>query len=134
MSSPRLQIALLQAFAPAGTVLVVNAGQEPLRLWRLGCSLGDETLSFSIATTEGPAEIQRKPQVYTVNPPATVQIQAGETYSIPFDLDDGSWAPPPPPRGISLRARFLISDSDDARGHDVWTGAITSDPVPLEGS
>lgn len=134
MTSLQLRIALRQASPPAGEALVVNVGPELVRLWRTGCSLGDETLSFSIDTSDGPIEIRRRPQVYTVNRPAFVEIEASGTYHITFDLGDGQWTPSPPGAPLSLTARFAIPDSEDARSYAVWTGAIASAPVVLESS
>lgn len=126
-----LEVDLHQAQPPAGAALVINGGAGALRLWLGGFSLGDDVLSFSIICPDGVVEISKAPQEYTVNPPATVLVEAGGVHRIAFNLGDGSWTPDPPRLGSRLTARFTIPASDEAQAQNVWIGTIVSDPVAL---
>jgi len=119
----------------AGTVVLENKGSADLVVWRAGNAWGDEVLSFDAAwDVEGSERIVRKPQVYTVNVPASVAVPPGGQHEIPFALTDGSWEPDPAVArlagaGADLTAVYDVPASHESAAYGVWTGRVRSDPV-----
>jgi len=124
-----LRVELDRARPPRGVTRVGNAGHEVVRLWTSGSRWGDEMLSFRIDETP----IARTLQVYTVNVRSCTPLEPGDSLPLPFDLDDGTWEPRPPPSGRSLTAILQIAPSPEADAFDLWTGRVVSPPVSLTG-
>ena len=126
-----LDLRLDEAAGAAGAAVLTNRGASEVRIWRLGSTWGDDILSFEADGPERRRMLLRQPQRYTVNVPVAQAVPAGGEYLIPFDLNDGGWEPGVPANATSLTAVLEIPNSPEARLHQVWTGRLRSDPVPL---
>jgi hypothetical protein len=119
-----------------GTVIITNASSGEVRIFEVGSEWGDEAPSFDVIASGSAMHVVRKPQVYTVNVPATVALPAGGSYEIPFDLGDGTWETDAAAGALAapdakLVAVYEIPPSPEALEQHVWTGTVRSDPVPL---
>ena len=123
--------------ANAGKIVLANRGSADLRLWNMGNSWGDETLSFEV-TWDGRSErVTRKPQDYTRNVPSSAVVAPNRKHQIPFDLRDGTWEPAEvidrlTSPGAQITAVYSVRKSPEALSHDVWTGELRSQPVRLK--
>ena len=91
--SLEIRIELQSSAPPAGAVVLHNADASELRVWQMGVSWGDKTLSFELNTAGKPQSIKLRPQVYTVNKPISAPLAPGQDYRIEFNLGDGEWRP-----------------------------------------
>ncbi len=129
MSGARLtaRIELATGAGPAGTVAIVNDGDEPVRLWRPGNSWGDDALTFEAGGTRFVREAD-----YTRNAPSAVDVAPGAAHALPFDLADATWTGGPPPGpGDRLVAVYLVPETPEAADQRVWIGCVRSAPVEL---
>jgi hypothetical protein len=136
MNAPLLTVEMHTSQPPAGTVVLVNPGSSALRVWRLGNSWGDETLSFEIASGGHRDAIRRKPQVYTRNIPASVVLERGEKQEIAFAIEDGQWEPAAAVARLAaadalITAIYRVAPSPEASAQGVWIGELRSEPVHL---
>jgi hypothetical protein len=121
---------------PAGEVVVQNRGATPIRLWRVGNSWGDETLSFDVIAGSGAHHLSRQFQVYTRNVPSSFLLDPGAEHRIAFDLGDGTWKPGEILSLLNapeaqLLAIYDVPASPEALAHGVWTGQVRSSGVRL---
>jgi hypothetical protein len=119
----------------AGRVVLINRGAADVRIWQLGNTWGDEPLSFEASLGGSTVRVERAPQVYTRNVPASVLLPPGDRFPIPFDLLDGTWkldaiGRPLPPR-LDVAAVYDVPRSPEAVTHQVWAGRITSEWVTI---
>jgi hypothetical protein len=134
-----IRLELARSRPPAGTVVLVNSGPEAVRVWRMGNSWGDETLSFEVTRGEHVVHVVRAPQEYTRNVPSSVAVPPGGRHELPFDLGDGSWESDEPldrlaGPGAQLVAVYEVRETPESRAHGVWTGRVESEPVALDDS
>jgi hypothetical protein len=76
---------------PAGTVVLVNTGNQDVRLWHTGNSWGDTVLSFEMIRNEKVWRLLRQEHEYTRNVPSSFRLPAGDRHEWAFDLGDGEW-------------------------------------------
>ncbi len=138
MSADPLSVSLdLSATAPpSGEVVLSNEGADAIRIWREGNGWGDVALSFVLSRADREATITRRPQTYTRNVPAPVQLPAGGSRRVAFDLGDGTWEPDGalaglPDPGATLTAVYEIRLTPESDQHDVWTGRARSEAVAI---
>ena len=122
----------------AGWVVLTNRSAADVRVWQFGNTWGDEALSFEASAGGSTVRVEREPQVYTRNVPASVLLTPGDRFAIPFDLLDGTWKLEaigyPLPHQCGVAAVYDVPRSPEAIEHHVWVGRITSERVtiPLE--
>jgi hypothetical protein len=131
-----VDVSLTDAGRPAGDVVLVSRGPAPARVWRMGNSWGDETVSFEISSGGDMAVVKRKPQVYTRNVPSSFEIPPGGRHAFPFDLSDGAWRTEAAlglleAGDVRLVAVYELVPDHEAVEQGCWTGRIRSEPVPL---
>jgi hypothetical protein len=119
----------------AGWVVLTNRGTADLRVWRNGNTWGDEALSFDVSHGGSTRRVEREPQVYTRNVPASVVLTPGDGFQISFDLLDGTWrldaiGRPLPPQ-VEIAAVYEVPPSSEAVAHQVWTGLVSSEQVTI---
>lgn len=124
--------------APAGDAVLVNRGSVPARVWRMGNSWGDRTLSFEITRDGRTVPVVLGPQEYTRNVPSSFEIPPGGRHAFPFDLRDGTWETGPAADllaegGADLVAVYELKPDQEALEQGCWTGQVTSAPVRLSG-
>jgi hypothetical protein len=136
------EIALEVALEPrpvdprSGVVVVSNVSQRAVRIWRTGNSWGDGALSFVLARADREDAITKRPQRYTRNVAAALELDPQDSERFAFDLLDGSWEPQAALAGLDepsarLAALLEIEPTPEAAEQDVWTGRIRSDFVDL---
>jgi hypothetical protein len=130
-----LELQVDPSLPPRGAVAIANRGTTPVRVWELGNSWGDATLSFELLRDGAVEKIVREPQVYTVNLPERREVPAGGRHEWRFDLGDGSWKigdvthlDVPDTRLVAV---YEVVPTPEAEEHGVWVGRLRSDPVPL---
>ncbi len=119
---------------PAGHVVVCNGLSEPVRIFNMGNSWGDEAWSFELLTDgDKPRAVRRRPQIYTRNVPSTTELAPGLTEKWPFDLGDGTWEleAAEAPSGAALTAIYDAPPTPEAEELGVFTGPLRSEPVDL---
>ena len=119
----------------AGWVVLTNRGAADVRIWQIGNTWGDEALSFEVSADGSTVRVERQPQVYTRNVPASVLLTPGDRFAIPFDLSDGTWKLDefgyPLPHQCDVAAVYDVPRSPEAIEHQVWVGRITSERVTI---
>jgi len=122
---------------PGGTVVFVNMGSTPLRLWRTGSQWGDTALSFEVRRGERTWYVLRKPQDYTRNVPSLVRVPPAARYEAVFDLGDGQWEADAPIDQLAVADAQLVAvydnrSSPEAVDQGVWIGQLRSSPIRLD--
>jgi len=134
--SVRAVIELRASVPPAGSVVLVNDGPEPVRVLRRGNEWGDEAVSFELERGGRTTRVVRAPQLHTRNVPSSVSVPAGGRHEVPFDLGDGTWETGEAElldEVGSIVAEYRVEPSPLIVANDIWTGRLRSDPVPLGG-
>jgi len=131
----RAAIELRASSPPAGTVVLVNDGPEPVRVLRAGNEWGDEALTFELDRGGRRTRVVRSPLAHTRNVPSSVPVPAGASHELQFDLGDGTWAAGDPdllgaPDG-EIVAEYAVDRSPPILANDIWTGRVRSEPVRL---
>ncbi len=129
-----LSLALELQTAPSlsGDAVLTNHDAAAVRIWRQGNEWGDDALAFVIRRTGASDErLRRRVQVYTRNVPAPIDIPAGATHRIGFDLGHGEWEPSEVVEhlgedGVQLAAVFQIAPTPESDQQGVWTGRVQS--------
>lgn len=134
-----LSVDLSRPWPPAGTAVIENPGPEPVRLWRTSNSWGAEALRFELTRGEQRAVLTRRLEDFTRNPPSAVEVPAGGSRELPFDLGDGRWEGDEQldqVAGTSVRlvAVYEVGQTPESAAQDVWTGRLESEPVLLDDS
>ena len=131
-----LQVEPIASSPPAGHLAVTNRGRGAVRLWEPSTSWGDPAWSFEVLADDRPIPVERRPQSYTVNLPATREVGPGATERWAFDLGDGSWELDGASNALRdpdarLLAVYDAPSTPEADQLDVFTGPLRSEPVAL---
>ena len=122
---------------PAGNVVLINTGNQDVRLWRTGNSWGDTVLSFKVIRDEKVWRLLRREHEYTRNVPSSFELPAGDRHEWAFDLGDGEWEAEDSAEQLSVLGAWLVAVYDvprtpEAVGHAIWIGRLQSEPIFLE--
>jgi hypothetical protein len=117
----------------AGNVILRNISKKEIRVWRMGNSWGDPTLSFVLIAEGRAYHIKMTPQNYTVNFPDYQPLAPGQEYKIAFDLTNAeqweqTWKPALPRAAgrVQLAAFHEAIRLPETDAYQVWTGSIGS--------
>jgi len=135
-ASLSFRIELRRNVPPAGAAVLFNHTAGEVRVWRMGNSWGDETLSFVLVLADRTHPIVPKQHSYTRNIPVSLPVAPGGRHEIPFDLGDGGWEPSSAIElaktpGARLAAVYRVPDSPEAESQGVWRGELRSETVVL---
>lgn len=113
----------------SGQVVLENFQKEEIRIWQEGSQWGDEILSFELIDNDKKIKFFPSPQIYTVNIPAFLTIEPGNSYVWQFDLKTGEWQSNVRYEGFStenLKAKLEIQDTKLSKEFNIWTGILIS--------
>ena len=109
-------------------VVLTNASNGPIRLWKEWCSWGYFNLSFESRDSKGKAVvISKKIRDWDKNFPCPVELAAGEHWVIDVGLEPAIWhnSPLSDDSGkatIRLKAVYEIREDKASKEEKVWTG------------
>ncbi len=116
-------------------VVVTNATQRDVRLWREWCSWGYFQLTLVIRDAENedaqPVILRKKPRIWTKNYPDFWTLGPGEPLVWPVKLESGDWDLGPLEgklrgRKFAVKAVLSCGEDDASLEKDVWSGSVTS--------
>lgn len=115
-------------------VVLHNASQAPVRVWRAGNSWGNAALHFELTDAAGKIrEVRRRAVPLLQNAPVWQVLAPGEMLVTDVYFAGDEWETfPLPGKGeqlsVTLKAIYQVAADQAAHKHGVWTGKISSPP------
>jgi hypothetical protein len=115
-------------------VVITNASDGPVRLWRDWCSWGYFCLSFEVIDARGKSyTVKKKARGWDKNYPDEKLIPSGDHMVLEVAFDDSTWEGGPSPvsgshepQVLSIQAVYEVRADPESEKQKIWTGKVTS--------
>lgn len=116
-------------------VVLTNTSASDLSVWREWCSWGYYCLSFTISIPDGTVfQIKKRPQNWNRNGPDAYLVRPGQHFIWDVRFDDKTWEGFPKVWknvDVKIEANFSNEKDEESETHKIWTGLISSQPMPV---